>query len=95
MKDNNKWEFNDVENVVVFTSRQVINEGMPIQYVSHDVEDGAWQFHHGSNVDIEDAMIVSLEMMVSLDDTLNLLVDLPLGWIATRKNINDIWKKRK
>lgn len=95
MKDNKKWKFTDVENTAVFTTRQVVNQGMPILYVSHDEDDGAWQFHHGGNVNIEDAMIVSLEMMISLDNTLNELFDLPLGWIATRKSINDYWNKRE
>jgi hypothetical protein len=95
LKDNTKWEFSDAKNTAVFTTRQVINEGMPILYVSHDEDDGSWQFHHGSNVNIEDAMIVSLQMMVSLDDTLNHLFDLPLGWIAVRKSTNDTWDKRE
>lgn len=95
MKDNKKWKFSDAENTAVFTTRQVVNEGRHILYVSHDEDDGAWQFHHGSNANIEDAMVVSLEMMVSLDDTLNQLFDLPLGWIATRKSINDSWNKRE
>ncbi|MFL0269324.1 hypothetical protein [Candidatus Clostridium radicumherbarum] len=95
MKVYKKWKFSDAENTAVFTTRQVVNESVPILYVSHDEDDGAWQFHHGSNVSIEDAIIVSLEMMVSLDDTLNQLFDLPLGWIATRKSINDFWNKRE
>ena len=95
MKDNSKWKFRDVENTAVFTTRKIVNEGMPILYVSHDEDDDAWQFHHDSNVNIEDAMIISLEMMISLDNTLNQLVDLPLGWIATRKSIYDSWNKRE
>lgn len=63
--------------------------------VYHDEEDGAWQFHYGNNVTVEDAMIVSLEMIVNLDDTLNQLFDLPLGWFATRKSINDCWEKKE
>ncbi|SHJ97022.1 hypothetical protein SAMN02745163_02955 [Clostridium cavendishii DSM 21758] len=95
MEINKEWKFNDVENTAVFTTMQVINEDMPILYVSHDEEDGAWQFHHGENINIEDAMIVSLAHMVYLDGTLTQLVDLPLGWIATRKSINDSWKKER
>lgn len=95
MKDNKKWKFSDVKNTAVFTTRQVVNEGMPILYVYHDEEDGAWQFHYGNNVSVEDAMIVSLGMIVNLDDTLNQLFDLPLGWLATRKSINDFWEKKE
>lgn len=95
MKENKKWKFSDVENTAVFTTRQVLNENLPILYVSHYEDDGVWQFHHGDNVDIEDAMIVSLSKMVDLDDTLNQLFGLPLGWIATRNVINDFWVKKE
>lgn len=95
LKGNNECKFNDAENTVVFTTRQVVAEGVPILYVSHDEDDGAWQFHQGSDVDIEDARIMSLEMIVALDDTLNQLFDLPLGWIATRESIDDPWNKRE
>ena len=95
MKENMEWNFSDAKNTAVFTTRQVVNEGMPILFVSHDEDDGYWQFNHGGNVNIEDAMIVSLQHMVNLDDTLNQLFDLPLGWIARRKNTNDTWDKRE
>ncbi|WP_243186734.1 hypothetical protein [Clostridium intestinale] len=94
MKDDINWKFSDVENTAVFTTKEVVKEGMPILYVSHDEDDGAWQFHYGSDVNIEDSMIVSLKSIVSLDNTLNQLYDLPLGWIATRKNIDSSWDKR-
>lgn len=93
--ENKKWKFCDVENTFVFTTRQVVSENMPILYVSHDEDDGAWQFHHGENVSIEDAMVVSLAKMVDLDDTLNQLFDLPLGWIAIRKSRNDFWERKE
>lgn len=95
MKENNKWKFRDVKNTVVFSTRQVVNEGVPILYVSHDEEDGAWQFTQGDYVSMEDAIIVSLAEIVSFDNTLNQLFDLPLGWIAFRKSINDYWEKKK
>lgn len=95
MKDNTKWKFSDAKNTAVITTRQIVNEGIPILYVSHDEDDGYWQFHYGDNVNIEDAMIVSLQELVNLDDTLNQLFDLPLGWIAIRKSTKDTWNKRK
>lgn len=92
---NKKWKFRDVKNTAVFTTRQGVNQNIPVLYVSHDEDDGAWQFHHGENISIEDAMIVSLAEIISLDNTLNELFDLPLGWIAIRKSINDSWEKKK
>lgn len=95
LKENNRWKLSDVKNIAVFTTKQVVNKEMPIVYVSHDEDDGAWQFHHGEIVNIEDAMVVSLELIVSLDNTLNELFDLPLGWIAIRKSFNDSWIKKQ
>lgn len=95
MKENNKWKFSDVENTAVFITRQIVNEGLAILYVSHDEDDGAWQFHHGYNVSIEDAMIISLAEIVSLDNTFNQLSDLPLGWIAVRQSVNSSWEEKR
>jgi len=95
LKGDKEWKFDDVENTAVFTTRQVINENMPILFVFHDEDDGAWQFHHDNTPSIEDAMIVSLYNMVSLDNTLNQLFDLPIGWYASRKDSYDAWQRRK
>jgi hypothetical protein len=39
------WLFEDPENVAVLTSKDVIDLGKWIHYVSHDYDDGSWQFH--------------------------------------------------
>ena len=48
------------KNVAVFTTRQVVHDGQPILWVTHDEDDGAWQFHTGGSADEADAMIVGL-----------------------------------
>jgi hypothetical protein len=40
-----RWPFNDPPNVAVFTGKAIAEDGQCICYVSHDDEDGAWQFH--------------------------------------------------
>ena len=40
-----------------------------------------------------EACIVSLDEIIKLDDSLRVLHDLPLGWIAFRNSINDLWNK--
>jgi hypothetical protein len=42
------WPFDDPENTAVFTTQHVLEYGQPIVRVTHDVEDGAWQFHGDS-----------------------------------------------
>jgi hypothetical protein len=95
MKENENWRFSDLQNTAVFTTRQIINDNMPILYVSHDEDDGAWQFQHGGNVDMEYAMLVSLAKIVDLDNTINELFDLPLGWIAIRSNRIELWERKR
>jgi hypothetical protein len=89
------WPFQDPPNVAVFSSKAVINEGQWIHYVSHDEEDGAWQFHSidGAPASDSDARVVSLRSMLQRDDSIRLLADLPLGWCAWRQNKDAPWQR--
>ena len=60
-------------------------EGYPILYVSHDEDDGMWQFLCGSNHNIEDASIVSLFEVYNIDYSICLLKDMPRGYYAIRE----------
>ncbi|MCC9608731.1 DUF2185 domain-containing protein [Blastopirellula sp. JC732] len=89
------WPFPDEPNVVCFTSKSVVEEGAWIHYVSHDEEDGAWQFHSldGIPESESDARIVSLRTMLRIDPRLAEIADLPLGWIAWRDSVDEPWKR--
>ena len=89
------WKFKDPPNVAVFTTRQVVRDGVPVLYVSHDPDDGAWQFHSVSLPEPEDAMVVSLRSMLDRDPTLAEVGDLPMGWIAERAHSTAAWKRSK
>lgn len=92
-----KWLFNDVPNTMVITLNNILKNESPILYVSHDKEDGMWQFLDGSNViETENASIVSLKQIVEVvDPTVIDIADLPLGWIATRDSKDGEWCKKK
>ena len=91
-----EWPFADPKNVAVFTTTQVIRLRQPVLHVSHDDEDGAWQFHAGAQqVSAGDAMIVALCEMVEHDPTLCELADLPCGWFAERESIGSPWKRER
>lgn len=87
----NSWPFDDPKNVVTFTVRQIARDGNPILRVTHDSEDGAWQFLEWGTPSEEDAMIVGLEEMTRIDSSIIELADLPLGWRATRRSIAEPW----
>jgi len=79
-------------NLGVYTTRQVIKEGKPILWVSHDKEDGDWQFLCQTTRDPEDVLLVSLREVVNHDPSVNKLFDLPIGWNATRALQDEPWE---
>jgi hypothetical protein len=83
-KPDSGWPFQDPPNVAVFTTTFIVCDGRPILHVSHDADDGAWQFHHGGTYELKDARVVGLGEIVKRDPTVRELADLPLGWSAER-----------
>ena len=61
MKSQDQWPFADPKNVAVITLKSITMGGSPILHVTHDADDGMWQFLDGSTVSEENASIVSLE----------------------------------
>lgn len=89
-------QFNESPNTMVITLNEILDGTKPILYVTHDEEDGMWQFLDGSNeLDADKARIVTLEEILKIDKTLSLLSDLPLGWMAERVNKESLWNRRK
>ena len=87
------WPFDDSRNVAVFTTGAVYRRGEPILYVSHDEDDGAWQFHNGGQVSTADMMIVALEEVFVHDPSIGELFDLPYGWCAIRRAVGQPWAR--
>src|SRR4051812_3219048 len=85
----------DSPDGLVFTTHAVMDEGLPICEVTHDVDDEAWQFVNGEEdfSDARNAMLVHVEHLLELDPSLALLADLPLGWVAKRQGPDDDWKR--
>lgn len=86
-----EWPFDDPENVAVITLRQIVFEAQPILHVTHDCEDGTWQFLGAADARIEDAAVVLLSEIVDLDPSVAGLADFPLGWHAWRCDPGDRW----
>jgi hypothetical protein len=86
------WPFKDAENTAVFTSKKILNGTDWIYYVTHDSDDGAWQFHgHGGPTPAGEASVMSLKSILCLDDSIRELADLPLGWHAWRNALGTPW----
>jgi hypothetical protein len=89
-----KWPFTDACNTAIFTTRDVIEDNKPILLVTHDQDDGAWQFHTVKTVLVSDAKIAALDEIVYHDPSVVELADLPRGWSAIRDSITMPWKRQ-
>ena len=90
-KGNDIFPFSDAPDTAVFICSHILDSGEDILFVSHDADDGAWQFLCDKEHNESDARIVSLKYVLDLDPTISNLNDLPLGYCAERKSKNDKW----
>ena len=78
----------------MFTNVRILDGEDWVHVVTHDEEDGAWQFLPSrGQASMEEAAVVGLKRMVEIDPRINELADLPLGWHAWRGNKNDPWTR--
>jgi hypothetical protein len=80
--------------VAAISLRDVMEGRSPILLVTHDEDDGTWQFLDGrDNSDPDDAVVLCLEEVLQLDSSISQLADLPLGWRAWREDVNQPWMR--
>ena len=87
------WLFDQPPNCAVITLRQIMNGDQQILHVSHDSDDGGWQFLSHGTPEIEDCIVVSLKRVVKHDPSVLAIADLPLGWCADRCSTEETWKR--
>jgi hypothetical protein len=88
------WPFLEAKNTAAITTRQVIEDDLPILLVSHD-EDGDWQFLCGTSNESDDGRVVSLKHIVETYPSVAELADLPMGWQAFRDEPDGPWQRAK
>lgn len=76
---------------VAILCSHVINRDESILFVSHDEDDGMWQFLCGKTHEVEDDKLVFLQSVFELDNSIGTLAEMPCGYWATRKNQEDEW----
>ena len=80
---------------LVFTTKQVMSGDLPLLLVTHNADDGAWQFVNGAETgDTKSGLFVHAEHIVDLDPSVLDLLNLPLGWIAWRGSQGEPWIRR-
>lgn len=90
------WKFSDPRNTAVFTTWPILRGEDWIASVTHDAEDGAWQFLGASGATgVSAAAIIGLDEIAELDRSIVELADLPLGWRAWRESKGAAWHRAK
>ena len=89
------WPFDLPPNCAVYTTKQIMKDGVKITRVFHDEEDHGWQFHHHGEWDMIDSMLVALKNVIALDDSILEVADLPPGWMAEREFYGRPWKRSR
>jgi len=89
------WKFPDAPHTRVFLSKTVHEGAEPITYVSHDLEDSAWQFLGDSMSDGGGPVTSCFHHPIDRDPSLAELADLPLGWYAERGAVGEPWTRKK
>lgn len=86
-----EFPFNDAPNTATIICSHVMERHRPILYVSHDEDDGMWQFLCGKRHHESEARIVSLYSVFMLDNSIAELAGMPYGYVAERKSIDTEW----
>ena len=90
----NNWPFDQAPNVAAITTRQVIEDGLPILSVVHYFDDDSWAFVCGTSNATEDGRVIGMGEALKIDSTLATIADLPPGWCAYRRSIGAPWTKQ-
>jgi len=87
-------QFDQKKNTEALATIQVVKKKLPILSVTHYSDDHIWAFTDGTSIDPKNIMMVSMEEILSRDNTLHSIADLPPGWSAIRKNVGGEWYRQ-
>jgi hypothetical protein len=87
------WKFPDDPHTSAYLSKTVHEKVEPVTYVSHDADDGSWQFLGDLMAGGGGPVVSCLHHPIDDDPTLKEVCDLPLGWYATRDNPDSPWQR--
>jgi len=93
--EDSQWPFSAPRNEAVITSKGIMDGSDHILFVTHDEEDGGWQFLSGESLSENDAAVVGLGQIAELDPTVFSLSDLPEGWTASRASVDASWHREE
>jgi hypothetical protein len=90
MTDSDDWPFDQARNVAAISDAAVL-DGAPILLVVHYSDDHCWAFLSGAAFNAADGKVIGMGTALRLDPTLRGIADLPPGWTASRKGVDEAW----
>ena len=88
--------FDESENVACVVCDHVISKQRDILLVTHDAEDGQWGFLCGAeDHEMANYRLISLKNVIRIDESVNGLHDMPLGYGAEREKVGASWQAFK
>jgi hypothetical protein len=88
------WPFDQTPSAAAISSRQVIELGYPVLFVTHYEDDHSWSFLCGTTDNYpEDGRVIGMAEALGLDRTLAAVADLPPGWSARRETKDAEWTR--
>ena len=91
--DDGAWPYADPPETEVIVLGRVLRGESSLLLVTHDEDDGGWQFLDGGQVFEDDAKAVYLAEMLQFDPSIAQLADLPVGWYADRPDPSAPWER--
>ena len=91
IRGNNKFPFAETRDTACIICNHILNGEKPILFVSHDEDDGMWQFLCGGSHGMEDAKVVALGEVFDLDPSIGKVAEMPCGYCATRDKVDSDW----
>jgi len=74
------------------TTKQVMEQGLPVLAVIHYADECDWAFLCDTTEDEKDAVVVAMETIVKTDPSLYEVAELEPGWAAIREDADSPWE---
>jgi hypothetical protein len=86
------FAFKDAPETACIVCQHVLDGKNPITFISHDKEDGMWQFLCSEDHILEDVRLISLAEAFQIDESIGQVADLPRGFVTERTEAKGRWK---
>lgn len=86
------FAFKDAPDTACIICQHVLDRKNSITFISHDEEDGMWQFLCSEDHNLENVRLISLAEAFQIDGSIGQVADLPRGFVMERTEPKGRWK---